>query len=59
LNFLVDNPIVLSKYKTLQKDTKKRILSEWNSKYKGQIAYMLGIGDASDYTGYDKLPPAD
>lgn len=59
LNFLVDNPIVLSKYKTLQKDTKKRILSEWNSKYKGQIAYMLGIGDASNYTGYDKLPPAD
>lgn len=51
-NFLVDNPVILSKYKD-------RTLTEWNNDYKNYISYLLGIGNEDVYTPFNELPPHD
>lgn len=51
-NFLVDNPLLLSKYKD-------KTLTEWNNDYKNYVSYLLGIGNEDAYTSFNELPPHD
>lgn len=55
-NFLVDNPLLLTKYTGI---TGGKFSDEHNTYYKGYANYILGVGDSENYQNFAELPPAD
>lgn len=53
-NFLVDNPLILSKY-----NSKDIIKGDYNSYYKGQVSYFLGYGEGDQYIDFNEMSPED